>query len=226
MTVPAILLYCLFASLALAGQEPSPREKVLLVFSDPDTGFSFPLPNGWVGDASLSEDVKKRLVTTASRTSTAQAAQAKPLGIYLREPFSKQKQRISLRIDWIDDPNVAGVEPALLMEMALQNIRKQDPDFKVLEVPRVISLNGNPGGTFSVQHTSLAVETLDKTSVSRARLWFFRVRGGWIKANLTAAAEDWPALEKELKEIGSAMHFAAPEPPRKSSEEILDGLKF
>lgn len=227
MTIRAIYLVALLAGVAHgAGQDVSGAKTASVVFQDPDSRFALTLPPGWAGETSLSEEAKKRLVTTASRNSTAQAAQAKPLAVYLREPLSRQKQRISLRIDWIDDPNVAGLEPALLMEMAIQNIRKQDPDFKILEGAQVISLGGNPGGTFSVQHTSLAVETLDKTSVSRARLWFFRMGSGWIKVNVTAAAEDWTALEKDLKEIGSAMHFAAPEPPRKSSEEILDGLKF
>ena len=226
MIARVTLLTALLASFAHGAGEGEITLKAPVAFRDPDTGFSLQLPPGWGGEAALPEEARKRLVTTASRTSTAQAAQAKPLGIFLREPLSRQKQRISLRIDWIDDPNVAGLEPALLVEMALQNITKQDPEFKVLEGAKVITLDGKPGGTFSVQHTSLAVETLDKTSVSKARLWFLRVGSGWIKANVTAAAEDWPALEKDLKAIGSSMHFAAPEPPKKSSEEILEGLKF
>lgn len=216
-----MLIGAFLAGPCLAG-EPPPAGPL---FRDADSGFTSALPESWVGLAGWPEDLKKRMEVTADKFSTAQAAQLKPLAVYLRPPYSAHRQLTSMRIDWIDDPSVAGLDPMLLMQSALLSIKKQDPDFRLLEAPRAMNLEEHRGGTFSIEHTSVYAKTLDKSGITRARLWFFAVGGAWIKVNLTAAKEEWEGIEKEFPLIEKGFAFTPPPPPKKAADEILDGLK-
>jgi hypothetical protein len=170
--------------------------------------------------------MKDRAEKTATKLSTVQAAQLKPLGVFLKPPFRPHSQLISLRIDMIDDPSVGQLDPITLAQAAILNIKKGDPASEVLDPPRMVSLGGDAWVTFSAEHASHYVKTLDTSGVSRARLWFFSLSGGrWLKVNLVAPKEDWAGLQKDSEFIEKSMRFNAPDPKAKTSrEEILDGL--
>lgn len=218
----ALLLTCL----ALAG---SPAEKVPTppTFHDKTLGFSLAFPPAWLSRDQLPEDVKKRTQLTASKLSTAQAAQVEALGIYLREPFPPHAQLTSLRIDLIDDPSVASLDPVTLAQAALLNIKKGDPGARLLEAPRLLKVDGHEGSTFSVENASVYVKTLDQSGITRARLWFFPFDGRWLKVNFSTAKEEWDSLAQDLEKLEKGMHFDAPAIPeaKKGADDILDGLK-